>query len=437
MSLTSLYKTIVQCRVCKSERLTRFWSGGEMYIVGFPKSLAEKETCSKAPLAICVCEECWLVQLMHSVNPDLMYREFFYRSGINEMMRDALYDVTQKAKLQVNLKGGDRVLDIGCNDGTMLLTYPIGVECVGIDPAKNIQKSGTQPGGWFFINDYFSEEVVRKYYHPNFKIVTAIAMFYDLEDPVQFCQEVAAVMHKDGVFVVQMNYLKSMLECNGVDNISHEHLTYFSLTSLMKVFEEAGMTVFHAELNGVNGGSLRVYASHAGRRQADSTVTDILRRESEEQLNTLTPYSKFCFRVRRNCDLIDNWIEKIVDENKLLYAYGASTRGTTLLQLLQSADKIIAVAERDPNKIGRYMVGGNWPKIISEEEARKFADYFLCLPWHFWDAIKVREEAWMKKGGKFILPMPWAKIALRKKDGTIVHQYEMFGKGDPASESAA
>src|SRR5882724_431328 len=407
------HKKRTTCRVCGGSKLTPFWTAGDVYVVGFPQK--PDRNLLKAPLTLCVCEECRLVQLQDTVSSDLLDREFWYRSATNEMMRKELRDIATVAYQHAIAAKRKRrelwALDIGCNDGQLLMSYPGAAHdgsfnCIGMDPAKNIQASGEQTGGWWFIDDYFSKEkALWASDGEKYDIVTAISMFYDLENPVRFLNEVKDVLAPEGVFMVQMNYLPTMLSGHCVDNVCHEHLTYFSLSTLLQTFGRVDLDIYYASLNPTNGGSLRVFACHKGKRQIDRAVRRILQDEEALCLDTILPYGQFNYDIQRVCRKLNDWIYNIYQSGKTIYAYGASTRGTTLLQLLNTSGKIVAAAERDQNKLGRYMVG-SWIPIISEEEARAKADYFLVLPWHFFSAIKAREEKWVLQGGKFIIPLP-------------------------------
>ena len=435
---TTMHTTRTTCRVCGSPKLTPFWTAGDIYVVGFPKTVDKNAL--RAPLTLCLCEHCWLVQLQDTVNPELLYREFFYRSGMNEMMRKELAGIATDAYYGMSQSNSAErwVLDIGCNDGTLLSSYPEDslavLNRVGIDPAKNIQESGPQPHGWWFVNDFFSaERVLQVSGGKKYEVITAIAMFYDLENPRAFVEEVKKALHPYGTFIVQMNYLKTMLESNGVDNICHEHLTYFSLTTLQRMFRGTGLTICHAELNQTNGGSIRVEIRHTLNSQVDETVEGILQDENSAELDTLIPYIEFRNNIKQICYKLNKWIDGIHSSGKTIYAYGASTRGTTLLQLLDTKGKIAGVAERDPNKYGRYMVG-SWLPIVSEAEARENADYFFILPWHFFNGIQVREDEWVQKGGRFIIPLSEPTIVWVDKSaseavpyGLMIDQSESYG----------
>jgi 2-polyprenyl-3-methyl-5-hydroxy-6-metoxy-1,4-benzoquinol methylase len=413
-TMQETYREVRACRICGGDNLTVFWEGGLMPIVEFPL-MGQAPSKPKVPLTLAVCEDCWLVQLRHTANPKYLYSEFWYRSGIQEAMQNQLRDIAMCADRESLLMMGDCVLDIGCNDGTLLGMYPsqgAGLVTVGIDPAQNIVpvffEEHKRPK---FVWDYFSEKVALqasggKRYH----IVTAIAMMYDLDDPVDFVSQVKNVLEPTGgIFIVQMNYLPTMLESNGVDNVCHEHVTYFSLTTLKTVFEKAGLDIYKVELNETNGGSLRVYACHFGSRKIHRSVRDLLRKETEQGLNTMRPYERFTTNVDQVVRWVNRLLERFEQGHKNVYAYGASTRGTTLLQLLNIKGKIIACAERNPDKFGRYMVGSELP-IVSEEKARQGADIFLILPWAFTDSFVKRESEWLSKGGKFIVPLPEPRV---------------------------
>jgi len=405
------YKEINCCRSCGGRDLEEFWSAGEVRIVEFPK-IGELPSKPKAPLSLVLCRKCHLVQLRHTVDPKYLYEEFWYRSGTNEMMREELGDIAASMGRIANLQPGDAVLDIGCNDGTLLNYYSGPLKKVGIDPAKNIEAQGE----WIRVQDYFSsEKALEASSGQKYRAVTAIAMFYDLDNPVQFLDDVEKVLASDGVLCIQMNYLPKMLWSAGADNVCHEHLTYFSLHSMQQVLREADLRIVRAEVNKVNGGSLRVYAQKpyvcAGEVE-EWNVGELLDYETQAGLDTIQPYYQFAYRVSETVKVLNRWLSELNAANKAVYAYGASTRGTTLLQLLDTEGKLIACAERDARKFGRYMVSGDL-LIISEDEARAKADYFFVLPWHFLPAIEKRESEWMKRGGKLIAPLPDPRIISR------------------------
>ncbi len=410
---------ITQCRVCGSGSLKPILSLGSHYVSNFVESGNIGE---RIPLELVLCDPsaggCGLLQLTCSAPPDNMYRQYWYRSGMNKTMTDALADIAANAEQLVSIEKGDIALDIGCNDGTLLRAYSNeGLFLAGFDPSQNLieySRKGTDK----IICDFFNARSYRDAFgQKKAKIITSIAMFYDLEDPNKFVDDIAASLDEDGVWIVQMSYLPLMLEQNAFDNICHEHLEYYSLYSLEYILKNHGMEAFDVELNDVNGGSFRVYVKHkagnihnipAGAKERLEKMREDERRRKLEDKKT---YDAFATRVQNIKERILAFIRAEVAGGKKVFVYGASTKGNTLLQYFGLDHTIIeAAAERNPDKWGRKTVGTLIP-IVSEEQARaRKPDYFLILPWHFLREFSQREEVYLKSGGKFIVPLPEFKI---------------------------
>lgn len=225
---------------------------GSQYVVDFVKEA--DENLLQAPLVVVRCSKCDLVQLKHKVEQDRLFTKFWYRSGINESMRDALLAVVMRASEAVELEEGDKVLDIGCNDGTLLGCYAPKYKTVGIDPCKDLVLNGQKEHRIDVpIVGFFSKDAVKDF--APFKIITAVAMFYDLDNPLQFLEDCREVLDPNGVLVIQMNYLRTMIANCAFDNISHEHLTYYCLHTLLSLVEKAGLEIVVVQTNDVNGGS--------------------------------------------------------------------------------------------------------------------------------------------------------------------------------------
>jgi len=385
-----MYREIKKCRLCGNEDLKDILQLGAQYVVDFvPKQMDDMV---RAPLNLMRCTKCELVQLRHSVHPDLMYKKFWYRSGINEQMKRALLEVVERAQEVTYVGKDDAVLDVGANDGHLLGWYPGTVRTVGVDPCAELVEEGLKNKRMDIgLKGYFSKELCEP--HGPYKVITAIAMFYDLEDPVQFLKDCAGMLTRDGAIIVQMNYLPAMLNNNAVDNIEHEHLTYFSMTTMKLAAEKANLEIVGAETNDVNGGSFRVYLTHRDSGLYAMTATRqvqmfmkymaLLHEEQKMKLDTLEPYVEFGKRVTAICKALQMYLTKEAERGEQLYVYGASTRGTVLMQLLNLAEGVIlGAAERDAKKYGLQMMG-TWLKIYPEESIRPKASQFLLLPWHF------------------------------------------------------
>lgn len=390
-----------------------------MAVSDFVNTIADNEV---YPLDLVLCNAskggCGLLQLHHTVSADLMYRTYWYRSGMNATMTNELHDIAKTVQKLALLQSGDMVIDIGANDGTLLRGYTLpGLTTIGYEPAENLlqyNKNGTTE----IIQDFFNARAWHERYPgKKAKTITAIAMFYDLDDPNSFVADVVSCLDQDGVFIIQMSYLPLMLSQNAFDNICHEHLEYYSLQSLKILLERHQLEVFDVELNEVNSGSFRVFVRHTNARTVripiggEIRVRSLLAYEEQLQLSEKDIYDAFASRITRIREQTHAFISQEVAAGKKVYVYGASTKGNTLLQYFNLDHTLItAAAERNSEKWRKKTVNTLIP-IISEEEARADKpDYFLILPWHFLDEFVKREVEYLKSGGKFIVPLPEFKI---------------------------
>ena len=323
-------------------------------------------------------------------------------------MRDALANLVEKTCKIASLRPNDLVVDIGCNDGTLLRSYRIkDVTLIGFEPAENLVEDARK-GTNLIFNDFFRATTFReKFGGKKAKIVTTVAMFYDLEDPNKFVGDVAKILAQDGVWVVQQNYLATMLEQNGFDNIGHEHLEYYSLDTMQKLLDKHNLEVFEVETNDVNGGSFRTFISHKGQHPIGSSVTQIREYENRIALDEQSTYERFAKNIEKLRSQIRDYVLGEVKAGKTIYVYGASNRGNTILQYCGLDYSLIKKAtDANPDKWGRKTAGTLIP-IVSKEEARKDRpDYFLILPHHFLKEIINEEKKYLESGGKFIVPLP-------------------------------
>jgi NDP-4-keto-2,6-dideoxyhexose 3-C-methyltransferase len=425
---------LTACRLCGYGALETVLSLGNQYVVDFVKQ-PNTTTRGQAPLELVRCEKCNLVQLKHTVNQDALFRKMWYRSDINEAMIQHLKELAETAAEVADLKIGDRVLDIGTNTGVLLGWYPGMIITVGVDPCKELIDEGLAKKRMNVgLPDFFSEDLVKEY--GPFKIITAISMFYDVSDPIEFLRQCRNVMTPDGVLIIQMNYLVEMMKNFAVDNISHEHLSYYSLMAMKEAASRAGFEIVGAELNDVNGGSIRVYLTKpnsglsgiSSQRQLDRFMLamNLLHIESNLGLATKLAYEQFEKGMSNRVTALRDYLIREAASGEKIYIYGASTRGTVTMQLLNLPEGVIqGAAERDSTKYGLYMVGGTWTKIYSEDYCRERATQFLVLPWHYGDGILDREEKFMKNGGKMIIPFPSPRIVT----GNGKTEYLAIGEG--------
>lgn len=394
--------TRTSCRLCGSTQLKDIISIGEQYINDFPPSPQEKGRNGKCPLDIIKCENCSLFQLRHTAPQELLYaRHYWYKSGINNTIRQDLKEITEVASTLVSLQPGDVFLDIGANDGTLLQFMKGKAVCVGCEPANNLieeLKTNTD----YVIHDFWNKENYNKLGVKKAKIITAIGMFYDMENPNQFIRDATDVLDPNGVFIAQLMTLKPMLEQNDLGNICHEHLEYYTYPSLKYLFEKNGLEIFKVEENGINGGSYRIFARHFNQGSIHFPE-----HYSEKDLY------QFRDRLQECRKLCVDYVKKCVEEGKKVYAYGASTKGNVILQYYGLDNRwITAAADKNEVKWGKYTLTDI--PIVSEEEGREKADVFLVLPYSFINEFIKQEQDWLKKGGEFIVPLPQFKVISSK-----------------------
>jgi len=396
----NLTKRVKKCLLCTNGKLKKIFSLGNLFVSNFVRKNQIYKGI-KAPLTLMYCSECSLLQLSHIAPQELMYKRFYwYRSSVTKTMRDGLKDIFNESLKHVSLEKNDVVLDIGANDGTLLKYYKQKkLKTIGCEPAKNLTRQ-LKKNCHFVLDNFWSNNKLKKIIIKNQlkkpKIITAIGMFYDLENPNKFIKDASLALNDDGIFIAQLMCLKSMIEKNDLGNICHEHIEFYSLKSLKFLFENNGLEIFKIEENEINGGSYRIYC----RKYRNGSIK--LNKE-----NVLSSVKQFVKRIKKNRLVTMKFINKKIKEGKKIFLYGASTKGNTVLQYYgMNFKKITYAAERSPEKWNKYTIGTGI-KIISEKQARKLRpDYFFVTPWGFIDEFIKRESTWIKKGGKFIVPFP-------------------------------
>ena len=414
--------TRTTCRVCGCPHLAPVLSLGDQRIAGAFADPGGGEPVQRAiPLELVRCDmtadqdACGLIQTRHTVPGSILYHSYWYRSGVNRTMTENLHGIAQTAERLAGLSSGDLVVDIGCNDGTLLDGYQAaGLRYLGFDPS-DVSRYAVEKG-YEVVRDFYAYEPLRRRYpEQKAKVITSIAMFYDLEDPSAFVADVAQALAQDGVWVMELHYLPTMLEMNAFDAIVHEHLEYYSLAVIERLVAEAGLETVRGELNDINGGSIRLFIAHAGRLQIapedERGLQDLRIREFELALDTPEPYDRFRAGAETVRDELARVCRDLAGQGKSIHVYGASTKGNTILQYAGLDSSVIPyAADRNPDKWGSETIATRIP-IISEEESRAMRpDYYLALPWHFLDEFLEREKDYLDSGGRFIVPLPEVRI---------------------------
>lgn len=409
------------CRVCGSESLTTVIDLGEQYLQGsFVKEGKELPPMRRIPCQIVRCNPeqdenaCGLLQMKHSVPPEILYAAYWYRSGTNNTMREHLKGIAARA-LSIIDKETARILDIGCNDGTLLSNYPEAFTKFGVDPsdvAQEVNLPNTQ-----VVQDIFpSKKLSAVLKDEKLDVITSIAMFYDLESPVAFCRDIKRHLAEDGIWIFEMSYMPEMLKLNSYDTICHEHLEYYSFAVLEKILKMADLRIFEISYNDINGGSIRCYATHAENtkyqaKEYQQLIDQTRQQEFDLELDTGKPYFSFQQRIDEEKEKLHSLLVDLKNQGKRIHIYGASTKGNTILQFCNIDNTLIeCAAERNPDKYGAKTLGTNIP-IVSEAESREMKpDYYLVLPWHFKAEFIEREKEALDNGTGFIFPLPIIEI---------------------------
>lgn len=410
------------CRICGGP-LKEVIDLGELSISTF---LAVQQEPPKIPMTLMSCTQCDLVQLKHTINGDIMYRDYWYKSGLNASMVAALKDVVDKTVQYVRGTIGTWI-DIGSNDNTMLKyvqdKYP-DFETVGFDPTY-IDRHRVDN----FFNTYFSAAEYFKYFGDTelASVVTSIACFYDMEDPTAFVQDVKRVLAPDGVFVIQMMDMLSMWKTHDFANICHEHLEYYTLDVLKTFLEGLDLVIFDVEYNAVNGGSLRVYVAHASSQEhpIQASVDEALREERQWFAQFDDPFAYFRDTVSTIRERTVQFIKNVVKRGQTIAVFGASTKGNTILQYFGLDNRWIDhAAEVNSDKFGLRTVATHIHIISQADSLDSHPDYYFVLPHGFIKFFIDTHMDYLRKGGKFLVALPQpAVISVDAQTGSVVWDY--------------
>jgi len=416
-----------ECKICGNTNLKKVLQLNEQYISAtFVKSNVDNDlTKIKTPLTLVLCSKennsnnCGLLQLLEITEPDLLYRQYFYRSATNDTMRADLKDVVKSVSEIVGPKTGDIIVDTGSNDCTLLNFYDKNLTLVGYEPAKNIKYIDEGKNIKIF-SDYFNSLDFKKNFNNKAKIITSCAMFYDLVDPKKFAKDIEEILDDNGVWCVQISYLASMLKYNNFYDICHEHLSYYSIYSFEYLLDKLNLKCFYAQTNAVNGGSIRLFVCKKSCTKYDKpdSIKDLEKLKEDEKKYNLKAEKTF-IDFQKNITEIKNktniFVDKILKSNQKVLALGASTKGNILLQHFGlDKTRIPFISERNPEKVGLKCLGSDI-ELVSEDKARSIKPKaFVVLPWNFKDEIVKREKRYLDEGGELMFPMPYPHVVSKK-----------------------
>jgi SAM-dependent methyltransferase len=408
------HKKIKYCRNCKSKKIDQIVNLGNQALTGkFPNS--KSHSIRKTPLILVICNKCKLVQLYHSLKNSFLYNlDYGYETGINNTMRNHMKQVVQEIKNLKNLKKDDIILDIASNDGTLLNNFSRNLITIGIDPILNRFKEKYKKIN-FKISKFFSFKEIKKLkLQKKIDVITAFSVFYDLDDPNKFLQDIKSSLDKKGIFIMEQSNLALMIKQNSFDTVCQEHSCYYSLKVIKNMLKKNKLKLFDHKFNDINGGSSRYYITHANNSSLkinQNNISNSLKFEAKYNLENKSTYKKLLNKIGAIKFKTINKINNILAAGETIHGYGASTKGNVILQYFGiNNNQIKYIADRNPFKYNKFTPGTKI-KIISENKSRKLKpDYFLVLPWHFKKEILNREKSLRKKGTKLIFPLPTFKI---------------------------
>ena len=398
---------VTHCRVCRSARLAEVLDFGDLVLTGvFPAT--PTEAVSSGRVRLCLCQDCGLVQLGDTFPAEEMYGDNYgYRSGLNASMVSHLERIARRLQERAQLAAGDLVLDIGANDGTLLRSYDVpGLTRIGIDPTiakfRDFYTDDITP-----VADFFSADAFDSVSDQRARVISSIAMFYDLDDPVAFAKDVKHCLTPDGMWYFEQSYMPWMLRSGAYDTICHEHLEYYSLQTIKRILDDAGLHLIDAATNAVNGGSISVVASPDPGAGPSVYARWLLEQETADRVHAPESWVDFRQRVRARQRDLRSLLERLKESGATVMALGASTKGNVLIQTTPvTIDLVSQVGDVNPYKFGRYLPGSGIPIVSEADVIAARPDYLLILPWHFRETFMTTLAPYLATGGRLIFPLP-------------------------------
>lgn len=398
----------MSCRVCHSVKVEQFLDLGDQPHCDsllLPRDLAHKEP--YYPLQVCFCHDCTAVQINYTVPKETMFGEYLYVSGTTATLRNHFKASTQRLVDRLGLKSGDLVVDIGSNDGTWLACYePFGLRVLGVDGAKNLAEMANARGieTWAeFFNADVARNIIAQKGRP--KLVTAAGVFFHLEELHSVTEGIAELIKDGGVFCVQAISLAGMLRYTQFDQVYHEHLTYWTVHSLDRLFSHYGLEIFGADMLPIHGGSMELLVAPRGTQTIYASVEKMREEERALGCNRIETYKQFAGRVWEIETELMAILRDYQARGKKVYAFGAPAKGATLLNTFNITTELVQCAvEVNALKLGKYIPGIRLP--IVDEQTADIPDAYLILAWNFLKEFLPKKKDYIMAGGKFIVPIP-------------------------------
>lgn len=397
------------CIVCDAPEVKRFLDLGETALANkfrTKRELAEPE--QTFPLAVGFCRSCGHVQLMEIVPPEAMFEDYLYLSAASDTLRQHLFELSDVVVERYRLGPTDLVVDIGCNDGTLLHGFGrYGVRTLGVDPARNLaelSRNGIERYVGFF-NARSAHEIAERWGPAT--VITATNTFPHIPELHDFVDGLNTALAPGGVFVIEAHYILDLLEQTAFDTIYHEHVSYWALTPMRRLFSEHGMEIVHVERLPVHHGQLRVAVQRAGEGEISPSVETILSGEREAGLDRFETFERFAEQARRIKRELRRTLDVLRSEGKRIAGYGAPAKGNTLLSYLELGPDVIEyIADRNELKQGRYTPQTRIPVVEPARLLLDRPDYVVLFAWNFADEVLAQQAEYRRRGGRFIIPIP-------------------------------
>ena len=401
------------CVVCEQTEAETFLDLGKTALANkfrTAEELTERE--ASYPLRVGFCNACGHVQLTEHVPPSAMFEDYLYVSAASDTLRDHLFDLSDVVVDRLALGSSDLVIDIGCNDGTLLKGFlRHGVRVLGVDPARNLAAlaNGSVERYVGFFGAATAEEIVERWGRAT--AITATNTFPHIPRLHDFVRGLETVLAPGGAFIAEAHYVVDLLEQGAFDTIYHEHVSYWALEPMQRLFAGHGFQVVNAERLPIHHGQLRATVMRKGEGTIQDTVAELVTLERRKGINRPETFERFADEVRRIKSDLHAALAEFRAQGKRVVGYGAPAKGNTLLAFLELGPETIEyIADRSPLKQGRYTPNTPIPVVPPERLLQDRPDYVLLLAWNFADEILEQQAEYRRLGGKFIVPVPQVRI---------------------------
>lgn len=403
------------CRFCASTRLAEVLDLGYVPLAGGFLREDQLSHENLYPLKLYFCQNCYLLQVLAVVPPRKLFSNYFYHSSSIGTLAKHFDEMAKELKITYLRGRHSFAVEVGSNDGVLLRPLRrLGIRCVGIEPAVNLAKTARK-GGFKVINDFFSKRVaenVRETYGEADAIIFCNS-FAHIDDMDGVMNAVKILLKKEGVLIIEVHYVGALLTEMNYDMVYHEHLNYYSLMTLVTFFNRFGMEIFDVKKIPIHAGSIRCYVRYSGVacEGISRTVHDMLRDEMKSHFDSADTFVEFGIRVDESKLELNSLLQRLKSEGRTIIGYGASGRATTIMSFCGIDLSVLDFVVDDSKAKQGYFTPGSHLPIKSWSDAEKLRpDYVLLFAWSYFDEIMKKRSDYVRKGGRFILPLPRVRV---------------------------